>query len=177
MILSSELIAIGILIKPHGIKGEINMQFDRDVDVSTLRCIVLNIDGIYVPFFVDSLRPRSSESILITISGVDSDVKAQELCGKDVFALRSDIQSNYSKENSEEGFYLSDLIGYTLIDEEDNKVGIVDAYDDSTENWLLIVKKANSLIYVPVADEFILDVDNEKQIIYMNLPDGLMDLN
>lgn len=176
MILSTELTAIGILLKPHGIKGEITMRIDCNVDVATLRCIVLNIDGIYVPFFIDSARPRSSESVLITISGIDSEIKAKELCGKDVFTLRSDVQYDLDSGDGD-GFYLSDLIGFTLVTEEGQSLGVIESFDDSTENWLLMVRNEDEIIYVPVVDEFIVDIDHQQQILTMSLPDGLIDLN
>ena len=176
MILSNELTAIGILLKQHGIKGEITMRIDCDLDVESLQCIVLNMDGIYVPFFIDSTRPRSSESVLISVSGIDSENKAQELCGKDVFALRTDLQQFYTDGDSE-GFYLSDLIGFTLITGENQELGVIEDYDDSTENWLLIVKNEKNTIYIPIVEEFIVEIDYSQRILTMNLPEGLVNLN
>ena len=176
MILSNELTAIGILIKPHGIKGEITMRIDCDIDVESLQCIVLNMDGIYVPFFINSLRPRSSESVLITVSGIDTETKAQELCGKDVFALKADLQHLFTEDDSD-GFYLSDLVGFSLKTDDNHILGVIEDYDDSTENWLLIVKNAQSTIYIPIVEEFIVDIDYNQRILTMNLPEGLVDLN
>lgn len=176
MILSNELTAIGRLIKPHGIKGEITMRIDCDIDVESLQCIVLNMDGIYVPFFIDSTRPRSSESVLISVSGIDSENKAQELCGKDVFALKKDLQDLFTDDDSD-GFYLSDLVGFSLKTDDDLNLGIIEDYDDSTENWLLIVKNAQNTIYIPIVEEFIVDIDYNQRILTMNLPEGLVDLN
>lgn len=176
MILSNELTAIGILIKPHGIKGEITMRIDCDIDVESLQCIVLNMDGIYVPFFIDSTRPRSSESVLISVSGIDSENKAQELCGKDVFALKKDLQDLFTDDDSDR-FYLSDLVGFSLKTDDDFNLGIIEDYDDSTENWLLIVKNAQNTIYIPIVEEFIVDIDYNQRILTMNLPEGLVDLN
>lgn len=176
MILSNELTAIGILIKPHGIKGEITMRIDCDIDVESLQCIVLNMDGIYVPFFLNSIRPRSSESVLITVLGIDSEIKAQELCGKDVFALKKYLQDLFTDDDSD-GFYLSDLVGFSLKTDDDFNLGIIEDYDDSTENWLLIVKNAQNTIYIPIVEEFIVDIDYNQRILTMNLPEGLVDLN
>lgn len=177
MIHNSEIIAIGFLLKPHGIKGEITMGVDRDIDITPLRCIVLNIDGIYVPFFIESYRPRSSESILITISGIDSEMKAVELCGKDVFALKDDLKAEATENKDSDGFYLSEFIGYKIQDKNGLHLGIIEDFDDSTENLLLIVKSQESSFYVPIADEFIVDINQDKQILIMDLPDGLINLN
>ena len=59
MILRDELIAIGRYNKPHGVAGEISATIDVDIDtLKELSCLVSDIDGIFVPFFVNSCRPR-----------------------------------------------------------------------------------------------------------------------
>lgn len=176
MIGQSEIMPIGLLLKPHGIKGEITMQVDADIDLRELRCIVLDIDGIYVPYFIDSVRPRSSESVLVTISDIDTEEKAQELCGKEVYALRADVPNADGDDDG--GFFLADLVGYNIETNENECIGEIIAYDDSTENVLIVVRSlAGKTIYIPIADEFIDGIDPDKKVVMMDLPEGLIDLN
>ena len=71
MILRDELIAIGRYNKPHGVAGEISATIDVDIDtLKELSCLVSDIDGIFVPFFVNSCRPKSQETVLLTIDGM-----------------------------------------------------------------------------------------------------------
>ena len=153
MIGQSEIMPIGLLLKPHGIKGEITMQVDADIDLRELRCIVLDIDGIYVPYFIDSVRPRSSESVLVTISDIDTEEKAQELCGKEVYALRADVPNADDADDADDGgFFLADLVGYNIETNENECIGEIIAYDDSTENVLIVVRSlAGKTIYIPTA--------------------------
>ncbi|MDE7442675.1 MAG: 16S rRNA processing protein RimM, partial [Muribaculaceae bacterium] len=76
---SEEFVEIGKLQKPHGIKGEIVATIDADIDLEQLTYIVTVIDGLNVPFFINSLRPRSSESVLLTLEGIDNERDAAEL--------------------------------------------------------------------------------------------------
>lgn len=176
MIGQSEIMPIGLLLKPHGIKGEITMQVDADIDLRELRCIVLDIDGIYVPYFIDSVRPRSSESVLVTISDIDTEEKAQELCGKEVYALRADVPNADGDDDG--GFFLADLVGYNIETTGNGCIGEIIAYDDSTENVLIVVRSlAGKTIYIPIADEFIDGIDPDKKVVMMDLPEGLIDLN
>jgi 16S rRNA processing protein RimM len=179
MIGQSEIMPIGLLLKPHGIKGEITMQVDADIDLRELRCIVLDIDGIYVPYFIDSVRPRSSESVLVTISDIDTEEKAQELCGKEVYALRADVPNADDADDADDGgFFLADLVGYNIETNENECIGEIIAYDDSTENVLIVVRSlAGKTIYIPIADEFIDGIDPDKKVVMMDLPEGLIDLN
>ena len=51
MITESQLFPVGRLLKPHGINGEITVLLTADVDLASLSCIVLRIDGIFCAVF------------------------------------------------------------------------------------------------------------------------------
>lgn len=177
MILRTDITEAGVFNKPHGIKGEISATLDFDIDLTQVKCIVLNVDGIFVPFFIMSVRPKTSETVLITIDGIDSEQKARALTGSTFYVLDSDIQES-DDADGEDGFYLSDLIGFTLVDSEYGTVGEITDYNDATSNLLLIVTTTdNEDIYIPVADEYIDEVDTESHILHTTLPSGIIDLN
>ncbi len=176
MIRDNELSVIGRTLKPHGINGEISATVDSDVDLDDLRCIVLDIDGIYVPFFINSYRSRGSEAVLITIDGIKDENQAAAVCGLDIHALKSDLGEQGSLDG-DDGFYMSDLIGFKLLDQAGHTVGTISGYDDSTANTLLIVdNEEGESIYVPIADELINDFDAEARVISINVPEGLLEL-
>ena len=175
MIREQEITVIGQTLKPHGINGEISATIDRDIDIAALKCLVFDIDGIYVPFFVGSYRARGSEAVLLTIDGITDETQAAKLCGMDIFALKSDIDEDDETEN--DGFYISDLVGYQLIDGGNKAVGTITGYDDSTANTLLIIELPDKTTkYVPVADELIEEFDPECKTIKLNLPTGILEL-
>lgn len=180
MIKADDIIPVGTLLKTHGVKGEIVAQIERDVDLGSARCIILDIEGIYVPFFIESIRPRSASSYLIQIDGIESEDAAKDVCGKDIYLLKKDVTIS-DDEPGEDGFYVTDLIGYTIVSSSDNKaIGTIIDFDDTTENVVFIVNLEdgdNSVAYIPVADEFIVEIDAEHKIIVMSLPEGLIDLN
>lgn len=172
MILPESISAIGTLGKPHGIKGEIVATLDYDIDVTALRCIILDIDGIYVPFFVSAVRPKSAESVLLTIDGITDESQAAALSGKTLFALNEEL----GEEDSDGGFYVEDLVGYTLYDTGDSRIGVIEDVEDSTANTLLMVRHDGEIVYVPVAEELITGWDSENRTLTMNLPEGLLDI-
>ena len=85
MIKSEEIKEIGSFIKPHGINGEIVALLPSEIDVDALSCIVLDMDGIYVPFFIEDWRPKAKESILLKLEGVTDEIAAKEFTGKIIF--------------------------------------------------------------------------------------------
>lgn len=175
MINDTDITSIGRFVKTHGVNGEINALVDPNVDIDSLKCIIVKIDGINVPFFITSSRAKGSESVLLTIDRIKDTDHAAELCGHDIYALRSDLDDN--AETGDDGFYVSDLIGYTLLDGDAATVGSITGFDDSTANVLLKVATADGReIYAPIAAELINDIDPDRQIISINLPEGLLDL-
>lgn len=175
MIKRSEILEIGRLLKPHGVKGEITVELFGDIDMTALKCVVVDIDGIFVPFFVQSVRPKTSETCLVKFDNLDTDGEVSMLALKSLFALKEDVE--LSDDSSDEGFYASDLIGFTAINPEGEMIGKIADVNDDTENTLFIIEKdGGETLLVPVAAEFICDIDSENSIVKLDLPEGLSDL-
>lgn len=191
MILRTELKEIGRLQKPHGINGEINATSPLDAaELAALRCVVLEIEGIFVPFFISSARPKSSQSSLLKIDGIASEAEAAALCPAPFYVLRDDIarleagddgedDEEADEEGDDEGFYAEDLIGYTVESDDGAFSGEIIDLDDSTDNYLFIVRdSAGRRVMLPVADgSMIEEIDPERHHLTLSLPEGLADLN
>ncbi len=175
MITDDEIILAGKFNKPHGINGEIAATLDIDADLADVKCVVTDIDGIYVPFFIENVRPKSADTVLLSIAGIDNETKAAALSNHPIYLLRDDVDD--IDDGDEDGFYAEDLIGYTIVDDRREAVGKITDYNDSTENVLFVVNTTDgNEIFIPVADELIEEIDTEKKIIYMSLPEGITQL-
>ena len=175
MIKLSEIAEIGRFNKPHGIKGEISVSVDGNIDLEDVKCIIVRIDGIFVPFFLKSVRPKTADTSLITIEGIDSEEKAQELTNRDIYILRSDLPEEGT---DEDGLYASDLIGYEINDMTSGNIGVVEDINDSTQNILFIVRTPEGKeLYIPVAEEFILSVDPDNETVRTDIPIEILTLN
>jgi len=97
-------------------------------------------DGLFVPF--------RSENI-------------SELIGEEGFVLRSDVQ-----QEDEGTLTWQDLVGYTIVDEEQT-VGIIADVDESTINTLATLEDGRM---IPLHEDFILDIDEETHILRVHLP-------
>lgn len=173
MILRREIEPVGRIIKTHGIKGELNAEWLADVEPAELRCLIFDIDGIFVPFFLSSSRPRGTESYLLTFDGIDDERKAASLTGHDIYALRDELPEQQARD----GFYADDLIGFATI-ANGKPLGTIEAYDDSTANVLFIVRRADGRqTYIPAAAEFIDSIDGEARTIAMTLPQEILTIN
>ena len=77
MIRQEEVYRIGRLGKAHGVKGEVSLQFDDDIfDRADCDYLVLDVDGILVPFFIEEYRFRSDTVALVKFEDVDNQHRA-----------------------------------------------------------------------------------------------------
>ncbi len=171
MIEAAQLTQIGRFGKPHGVRGEVSALVDTDIDA--LPCIFVEMDGLMVPFFVENVRTKGVESVLLTIEGIDTQEKAAAFTNRPLFARTADLPDD---ENDEEGFYLDDLVGWTIVDGE-TTIGTIEDFDDSTANYLFhVLAPDGSTIIVPASTDLIEGADADTKTLFMNLPEGLLEL-
>ena len=161
---------IGIIGKAHGVKGELSIQIDDDVfDRVDAEYLVLKLDGIFVPFFMEEYRFKSDSVALVKFEGVDTQERARELTGVEVYFPRELAEQD---ENAELSY--SALVGYTLIDNNSGKpVGTIAYVDEQTINIMFELEDGR---LIPASEELIVDVDQKNRTITLDIPEGILDL-
>ncbi|MBQ8046809.1 MAG: 16S rRNA processing protein RimM [Prevotella sp.] len=173
MIKQENVFQIGRIGKSHGIHGEVTMHITDDVfDRVESDFVVLEVDGILVPFFMEEYRFRSDETVLVKFSGIDSQEQVRQLTHCGVFFPR-DKAVDGSNEVS-----WAQLSGLSVIDQTTGKpVGEIKDIDYSTINMLFeIATPDGRKVLVPASEELIEDIDLQARIVRMRLPEGLLDL-
>lgn len=176
MINKEEIINIGKFQKTHALKGELNMISDIDPEYFLEgNPLIVEYDGILVPYYVESVRPKGSTSFLIKLNGIDSEEAASEFVNKEIGMLRKDADEWLGEEYDDN----ESLIGYNIIEHSTNKIiGSIEDIEDSTANVLFVLEdQQGNEIYIPANPEFIVEIDDDNKKIIMNLPEGLIELN
>ena len=169
MIKEEEVYHIGRLGKPHGVKGEITMQVDDDVfDRVEADYLVLMIDVILVPFYLEEYRFRTDSTALVKFEDIDTVERARELTNCDVYFPR------HLADDTDEQYTWTFFVGFDLIEANTGKtVGRIAAIDDSTSNILFELADG---ILIPAAEQLITNINQPSRTITMHLPDGILDL-
>lgn len=165
---------IGKLGKPHGVKGEISFHFDDDIfDRIEADFLALEVEGLLVPFFFEEYRFKGSETALVKFVNIDTQKRAKELTGCNVFFPRQE------DDNPDAELSWAAIVGFTVKDAATNKpLGALLAVDDSTVNTLFEVDVNGSApLLLPASYELIAGVDAKKREITMHIPDGILDLD
>ena len=169
MIKEEEVYKIGKLGKTHGVKGEISFLFDDDVfDRVDADYLVLMIDGILVPFFMEEYRFRSDTTAIVKFCDIDTQERARELTGCDVWFPRALADSD------DDIITWAAIVGFDIIDANSGKpVGRITSVDDSTINILFCLEDGR---LIPASEDLITGIDKANKTITINIPEGLLDL-
>lgn len=173
MIKREDVYRIGQLERPHGVRGEITFRFVDDVfDSVETDHLLIELDGILVPFFIEEYRFKSNEVALLKFEDIDTQMQAREISGCDVFFQRARSGDDVDH------LSWSEIVGYKILDAQTYKpVGVVKGVDDSTINVLFEVAANDGReILIPADASLITKVDNNTRVIAMNIPQGLLDL-
>ena len=157
MIQQEEVYKIGRLGKAHGIKGEVSFQFDDDL-----------FDRILVPFFIEEYRFRNDSLCLVKFCDINTQQRASELTGCTVFFPRKLADEDHDTMS------LASLVGFSLINSADGKtIGRITSIDDQTAN-ILFVLEDDTLI--PANSDLVKDIKIAEKQIFMDIPEGLLDI-
>ena len=169
MIRKEEVYRIGRLGKAHGVKGEVTLQFDDDIfDRVDADYLVLDVDGILVPFFIEEYRFRSDTVALMKFCDIDTQQRASELTGCDVYFPRALADEDDGTPT------LASLVGFDLAETATaTNVGRIAAIDDTTANLLFELEDGR---LIPANNDLIDHIDTKNKVITMTIPEGLLEL-
>jgi 16S rRNA processing protein RimM len=170
----SDCYYLGHVAKVFGYKGGLTLILDVDDPAAykKMESVFILLEGKLVPFFIDSLsfRPNSREAN-VHLQGIDSEEKASPLCNKELY-----LPLTFLPKLKGNDFYFHEVEGYEAIDKHTGAIGIVDRIIDLPGNPLFLIKTGHREILIPVRDEFIVKLDRENCQLFLDTPDGLLDI-
>lgn len=163
--LPHELQVLGYVARTHGVQGQVLVKVSSQYELTTDEPVFVDIQGP-VPFFVETVK-KGSGGYIIQFEWIDSMEKAEKLVGKEFL-----IEAG----SDEEDVVDYPIIGFTMKDAISGKSGPIKDVRPLNHHPLLIVEIDGVEIMIPFVEEMIVDVNEERQIIEMNLPEGLLNL-
>lgn len=168
-----ECFQLGYVIKNHGLKGEVNIHLDVDFpdEYKNLESVFVDINDKLVPFFVNDIQIRGNKAV-VKFEDVDDVEQAERLRARGLY-----LPLDLLQELGENQFYYHQIIGYRVSDGQSGIIGEVKDVNSSSKQDLLVVEnKDNKEILIPINDNIIVKVDHEQQLMFVNLPDGLLEV-
>jgi 16S rRNA processing protein RimM len=172
----AERIAVGIIRKAHGVRGEASIEPwtdspDRFEDLTTVT-LVSPDDALTRELRVESVRAHG-ERALMKFAGIDSPEEIQTLHNWTI-----EIPAEQARSLDEDEYFLHDLVGLTLVDAEGRERGVVTDTYEGGGGILLGVKRPDGRKFeLPFAADLCTEIDLEAKRMVVALPEGLDDLD
>lgn len=172
--MAGDRIALGIIRKAHGVRGEASVEAwsDSPERFSDLRTVTLVSadEGQTRDAVIESVRIHAGRA-LVKFAGIDSPEEVQKLQNWTV-----EIPSSEARKLEADEYFLHDLVGLTLIDAEGATRGKVIEIEETGGGVLLVVEGPRGRFDVPFAADICTKVDLETRTIAVSLPAGIEDL-
>lgn len=160
---------IGRIGKPHGHEGAVKLELFSELhtDLNIDEPVFLLLDGKPVPFFMASVNEDAHPPILHFERVTHMDA-ARKLQGLAVYAPKHSVEA-------ERGWTTAQLVGYMAFD-RGNKLGPIKEVLDSGLQQLLRLELKGTEVLIPLQEELIEDLNEERKQLFLQLPEGLLDI-
>ena len=166
-----DFVEVGKIVKTHGVNGEIIVELDNPAILEdTTEPVVLEIEGLRVPFFISQARAVSAQRARVQFDCTHTEQRAKTLVGCKLFVspdVFDDIDDEYASPSA--------IVGFTVVDKRHGDIGKVLSVDNLNINPIMVVGEKQTLI--PFHPEFVSKIDFRKRQVRVALPDGLLNLN
>ena len=172
----AERIAVGIIRRPHGVRGEASVEpwTDSVERLGELESLTLvSPDGSRSrDARVETVRPHG-ERALMKFSGVDTPEDVQSFQNWTL-----EIDESRARQLDPDEYFLHDLVGLTIEDQTARLLGEVSDVAEGGGGVMLIVRRPDGKTFeLPFAADFCTEIDRETKKIVVRLPEGLDDLD
>jgi 16S rRNA processing protein RimM len=164
---------VGKIVKKYSFKGELLVKLDTDDPQQFLKMesVFVEKHKNLIPFFIESLSLHKSELLRIKFEEVSTEEDADSLLGSGLY-----LPLNLLPALSGNQFYYHEIVGFKIVDASFGEVGTITGVNDSTAQALFEIDRDGKEILIPVSDEIIEKVDRPARIIYIQAPEGLIDI-
>ncbi|MGQ9647829.1 MAG: ribosome maturation factor RimM [Thermodesulfobacteriota bacterium] len=161
---------IGRVIKPHGVRGKIKLEYygeDARHFPSSREVFIEVKAGDLRPYEILNTAPQPPW-LLIHLKGIDKREDVESLIGKEVFIKRESLPALEAGE-----YYWIDLLGISVETPEGKKLGRVKEIFSTGANDVYVVEGKRGEIFLPATEEVIESVDLKMGVMKVNRKEGL----
>lgn len=164
---------LGYIIKPHGLKGELQILLDVDSPEAyeDLESVFVRQGQQLVPFFIDYINVRAEKAIL-ALDEVQSFEQAQKLKGAELYLPLSILPEPDSNE-----FYLHEIKDFKVFNQNKIEVGVIKNAVESGPQLILVVEdQKGTEILLPYIQSLLIELDRDNKAMQLNIADGLIEV-
>ena len=167
-----DMVLVGTVARPHGIRGQVIVNPETDFIDDRFRVgATLWIQGHMSPLTVTSFRVQGGRPV-VGFDGFERIEDVERLAGHELRVPEDTLQP------LEPGrYYHHQLVGCGVETASGESVGVVERVEGGIGGSRLVINGARGEVLIPLVTEICVDIDVAAKRIRINPPDGLLDLN
>lgn len=164
-------VAIGKIVGVHGIKGYVKIHCEADsfsVFAPSHAVIVRNSKGESRVTEIVDAKPQG-RVLLLLLKGISDRSTAEMLPGSDLLVKKSSLP-----ELEPDTYYWADIVGMSVVSVDGHRIGTVASLIETGSNDVYVVQTTDGgEILIPAISSVVLEIDLNRKIMRVNLPEGL----
>jgi 16S rRNA processing protein RimM len=161
---------LGKITKLHGYKGAMVLHIDSSTPqyFRTLESVFLEFNQELIPFFFAERGKLNGKKLIVKLEDVSPE-EASRFIGCQAYLPQEMLPA------PKEGFYDKAILGFKAISGEKEIGEIIEVVENAAQN-LFVIEQGEKEYLVPAVEAFIQKIEHTQKIVYLELPEGLLDL-
>ncbi len=170
---AEEWIRAGKILKTHGHKGHLLIAAEASYERELLSqsCFFLEVFEEKVPFFITLMEQAAPGTAIVRFEEAGTPEEARRLTGSAIFIPKKALTTATRSAMS-----LSDLSGYSVHDKVFGPAGVIESILEMPQQKIMKIRLGTREILIPLVRDILLRKDRKKKILYINAPDGLIEM-
>lgn len=168
----SQYYKIGKFAASHGVNGDLILQHSlgKKTGLKGVQAIFIEeAKDSFIPYFIEKTSAKSNTESFIKIEGINNKEAARKLTPKEVWLQESDFLEHSAKSSP------IALLGFNLYDNDVLIGEIAEVIEQPHQILCTVIYKGKEAL-IPVHEESLVKLDKKKKEIFVNLPEGLLDI-
>ena len=168
----SQYFKIGKLAASYGLTGELVLQHSlgKKTSLKGLEAIFIEEQkDSFMPYFIEGTSIKSDNETYIKLEGINTKESARILTPKEVWLEETDFKKHTLKSAP------IALLGFNMIDGDNDLGEIIEVIEQPHQVLCTIIYNGNEAL-IPIHQDSLLKVDKKNKKVFVELPDGLLDI-
>lgn len=167
-----EIFQVGVITSTHGVRGEVKVfpTTDDPKRFKRLKEVILDTGKEKLTLEVEGVK-FFKQLVILKFKGIDDINDVEKYRQKSLYVTRKN-----AVRLSRDEYFIADLIGMEVIDEQNEKIGILKDVMETGANDVYVIDMADGReLLLPAIKQCILKVDVEQGIMQVHILEGLLD--
>ena len=167
-----DILQVGVITSTHGIRGEVKVfpTTDDPKRFKRLKEVILDTGKEKLNLEVEGVK-FFKQFVIVKFKGIDNINDVEKYRQKSLYVTRKN-----AVRLSRDEYFIADLVGLKVIDEENNVLGVLEDVLSTGANDVYSVRMEDGReLLLPAIKQCILNVDMENGLMMVHVLKGLLD--